>query len=111
MVKRNSTRTSAHVRKVTSKVTSAGASVVVNAVRELTDIKQRLEAVRAVTVLAIEALEAQAADIDLDVSGALRRSVREALVRPITKLGKVARDLEAWSNEDMTEPAERRSSN
>ena len=111
MVKRNSTRTSARVRKVTGEVTFAGTSILVNAVRELTDIKQRLETVRAVTVLAIEALEAQAVDVNLDVSGALRRSIREALIRPITKLGKVARDLEAWSNQDMTGPVERRSSN
>lgn len=95
MVTRNSTRTRARVRNSPRRHGPAGESVCSRLTWELKQVKDRLGFIGEAVDVAIDVLEAQAAD--LDVADSLRCMVRDALAMPIATIDAVVRELEGKS--------------
>ncbi len=86
MVTAHSTRTRARASKSPVPPTTAPDVPATRWAQELTDLKARLEIISSTVAVAVNALEAQNAEIDLDVARTLRMSVRNALADQVERL-------------------------
>jgi len=89
MVANHSTRTRARASKPAAGSTDAPSPVATRWAQELGDMKSRLEIISATVAVAVNALEGQNAEIDLDVANTLRNSVRNALADQVDRLSEL----------------------
>jgi|GEM_PF-2346047 len=90
MVTRNSTRARSRVRHSPASITADPSRLA----RHLRDVRARLTFLGEAIAFAVDVLESQAADRDLDVARELRRAERDVVARAVTGLNRVLSRLE-----------------
>ena len=94
MVTNHSTRTRARASKPPVRTTPAPTTVPARCVQELSELRSRLEIISSTVAVAVNALEGQNAEIDLDVANTLRISVRNALADQVERLSLLIQTLQ-----------------